>query len=241
MTPPLVLLDLGGTLVRGPARGPASRIAAALGLSAQDKAALHEALMTTPFEQPDEVAAFLRARDVPAGAALEEAVAGVWTAQQTEAQPIDGAIEALLELRRHEIRLGVVSNIWKPYLDGVRAQLGTLLDELVEPSLRLYSFRERCAKPAPELLRRALERARVDPVDAVMVGDSYANDIAPAAALGVRTVWLLQRPDREVASIARVINARATAPSRTLASIRELSADVIAHVLGRSVEALDVA
>ena len=241
MTRPLVLVDVGETLVHGPARGPASRIAATLGLAAGDKRALHAALMTSPFEQPGDVAAFLRERGVPAGAPLDAAVADVWTAQQTEAQPIDGAEQALLDLRAHDVRLAVVSNIWKPYLDGVRARLGALLDEHVEPSLQLFSFRERCAKPAPELLRRALERARVDPADAVMVGDSYANDIAPAAALGVPTVWLLQRAQHEVESIARVLNARAVPPSCTLASIRELSADVVARALGRTLQAPDVA
>jgi hypothetical protein len=48
----LVVLDIGATLVSG----PASRIAAALRLDHQRKRALRAALMTTPFRGPGEVA-----------------------------------------------------------------------------------------------------------------------------------------------------------------------------------------
>jgi putative hydrolase of the HAD superfamily len=45
-------------------------------------------------------------------------------------------------------------------------------------------------KPHPEIFRHALNGMACAAEDAVMVGDSLANDIAGAAALGMRTVWV---------------------------------------------------
>lgn len=227
----LAILDLGATLVTGPARGPWSRIAERLGLDAMHKAALREALMTTPFERPEEVAAFLHARGAPGGAAIERAVAEVWSAQCTEAEPIAGAADALAGLRAHGIPLAVISNIWPPYLEAVRVHLGAFLDAHVAPELQLFSFRERCAKPAPELFRRVLERAGVAPAEAVMIGDSYAEDVEPAARLGIPTVWVLHRPQRERSDLTRVLNGEAPAPGRALAAIAGLTPDVLASAL----------
>ena len=55
-----------------------------------------------------------------------------------------------------------------------------------------------------------------------MVGDSYAEDIEPAAALGMSTVLVLHRPRREAADLVRVLNGEAPRPSRTIQSIAEL-------------------
>jgi putative hydrolase of the HAD superfamily len=45
-------------------------------------------------------------------------------------------------------------------------------------------------KPHPEIFRHALAGMACAAEDAVMVGDSLANDIAGAAAMGMRTVWV---------------------------------------------------
>ena len=47
-------------------------------------------------------------------------------------------------------------------------------------------------KPDPALFRYALSLARCAPAEAVMVGDRLDNDIFPAKALGMKTVWLRQ-------------------------------------------------
>jgi putative hydrolase of the HAD superfamily len=45
-------------------------------------------------------------------------------------------------------------------------------------------------KPDPEIFRLALKSAGCRPEEAVVVGDSFDKDIAPAASLGCQTVWL---------------------------------------------------
>ncbi|GAB1690723.1 hypothetical protein KRM28CT15_25260 [Krasilnikovia sp. M28-CT-15] len=64
-----------------------------------------------------------------------------------------------------------------------------------------------------------------------MIGDSYVDDMAPSAELGIRTIWLLHRPHREVESLAAVINGDRPRPSQTLVSIDELDAGLIEAVL----------
>lgn len=231
MTAALAILDLGATLVSGPQRGPWSRLAERLVLDAGAKAELREALMTRPFDAPEAVAAFVRERTASDPAAVGRVVAELWEAQRREAEPIAGALDAVDRLRRAGLRLAVISNIWLPYLQSVRSHFEALFERDVEPALQLCSFREGCAKPSPELFRRALERARVAPEQAVMIGDSYAEDVEPAARLGLGTIWLLHRPRREAADLVRVLNGAAPPPGRALRSIADLTAETIAAAL----------
>lgn len=186
MSRPLVILDIGNTLVRGPDRGPAARLAATLGLEPAARRAVRDALMTRPFERPEEVAAFLRRELGISGA--EAAVADLWDAQEREAEPVAGALDALTGLIDGGLRLALISNIWRPYLTSARGHLGAFFDAHVPAPLQLFSFQLGVAKPDPALFRLALERAGVRAEDAVMVGDTYDEDIAPAAALGMRAI-----------------------------------------------------
>jgi putative hydrolase of the HAD superfamily len=70
----------------------------------------------------------------------------------------------------------------------VRRHFGEIFDEHIPEALQVFSFRSGLAKPDPRLFMRVLEAARVDPAGAVMIGDSYDKDIAPAAELGMGTV-----------------------------------------------------
>jgi len=47
-------------------------------------------------------------------------------------------------------------------------------------------------KPSPELFEWCLARAGVAPDEAVHIGNRLDNDVRPARALGLRTVWLLR-------------------------------------------------
>jgi FMN phosphatase YigB (HAD superfamily) len=236
----LAILDIGATLVTGPAQGPAARIAARAGLDATGKATLRYALMTRPFSSPEEVIAFAGALDGKSMEHLDDAIHDVWAAQQEESQPIVGAAKALLDLRESGFELAIISNIWRPYLSSVRRHYGPFFDEHVAPELQLFSFREGRAKPTLELFLRAVELAAVDPTMAVMIGDSFAEDIEPAAAVGIRTLWVLHRPQREVADLARVLNGEAHAPTRTVRSIAAVSGDLVASVLAHPTRPLHV-
>jgi HAD superfamily hydrolase (TIGR01509 family) len=220
---PLIVFDIGSTLVTGPAQGPARRIAARAGLDASQKAALHQALMTTDFTGPAQVAAFIRDEFGIAGPGVETAVEQVWTAQLDEAVPIPGSAEVLTALAEADFQLAVLSNIWPPFLDAARRHFGWFIDDLVPHDRRIFSFRAGIKKPAPEMFLGLLRTAGVSSDRAVMVGDSYRHDIAPAAAVGMRTVWLLHEPVREAANVVDVLNHGASGPSLALGSISDLT------------------
>lgn len=59
-------------------------------------------------------------------------------------------------------------------------------------SVVVSSFDVGIKKPDPAIFRLALDRAGVRADEAVMIGDRLDNDIFPAKALGMKTVWIRQ-------------------------------------------------
>lgn len=230
----LVIFDIGATFVFGPTQGPASRIAAEIGLNNDQKKRLELALMTCKWERSESVINFLY-RDLKIeGAQVSEAVRNIWSAQENEATPIEGALPALERLVEAGFRIGIISNIWHPFLIAARKHFGTFIDKHVHPDHQIYSYRQGIAKPSELLFQRALTTAKVEPHNALMVGDSYREDIEPAARLGLRTIWLLHRPTREVIHLARTLNGGTPQPSYALVSIAELEPQLIRMLLARS-------
>jgi hypothetical protein len=54
------------------------------------------------------------------------------------------------------------------------------------------------AKPTPHYYEEVLARIGVESEDAIMVGDDYKNDIAPAAVAGLATWWLSETPNPDL-------------------------------------------
>lgn len=59
-------------------------------------------------------------------------------------------------------------------------------------SVVIASAEEGVAKPDKEIFYRALKKANCAPNNAAMVGDRLDNDIVPANAIGMKTVWIKQ-------------------------------------------------
>lgn len=85
------------------------------------------------------------------------------------------------------------------YLIGVIANQGLGTEKRLEAwGIRKYfnsitaSAEEGIAKPDPEMFLRALKRSGGTAECSVMIGDRLDNDIAPAKALGMKTVWIKQ-------------------------------------------------
>jgi len=97
----------------------------------------------------------------------------------------DDALATLVELRRRGYRLGLISN-FEGWLEKLLLELevGHLFETTV------ISAFEGIEKPDPAIYRLALERAAIDPQATAHVGDSPANDAAPAAAVGMTPVLL---------------------------------------------------
>lgn len=98
----------------------------------------------------------------------------------------DDALPVLEELRAHGLKLGLVSN-------GSRDLLEFAAHHALEVDVAIGSRAFGRTKPHPSIFREALAALDVRPDEAAMVGDSYADDIEGARALGMRALLL----DRE--------------------------------------------
>ncbi len=229
MDQPLVILDIGSTLVTGPPRGPAQRIAEEAGASEAAARRMHQVLMISNFSGPDEAAAALVDISGVKETQLRAAVASIWRGQCADARPIPGAADALYGLVHEGVRLALLSDIWPPYLESVREFYGDLFDQHIPSRLQLFSFREGISKPSTELVGQLLDRAGASSAAAVMVGDSYRKDIEPAAALGLHTVYI--RPDTASPR-------EAPLATRRLSAVADLDIDIVRSILTRPAQRL---
>jgi putative hydrolase of the HAD superfamily len=109
--------------------------------------------------------------------------------------PYPDAAEVLAELRRRGFRLGVVTN---RAFGGERFR-ADLRDAGLDIGWDAESVSVEVGylKPHPEIFRHALERLRADAMQAVMVGNSLAEDVAGAQAVGMAAAWRRSAPDAE--------------------------------------------
>lgn len=128
----------------------------------------------------------------PSDADVDAAASAYRANYMTARRALDGAAELLLALRPHA-RIGIVTN---NLLEEQRDKLEYCgLAEWVD--VLIASEDVGVSKPDPGIFDLALERMGVTAADAVMVGDSWANDIAGAVNAGIRAIWF--NPDRKPA------------------------------------------
>lgn len=102
----------------------------------------------------------------------------------------EDAPPALAELRRHGLKIALVSNGQRD-LEEFVAHHGLEVDATVG------SRSHGRVKPHPSIFEAALEALTVTPAETAMVGDSYEDDIEGARALGIRAI-LLDRDGRRL-------------------------------------------
>jgi putative hydrolase of the HAD superfamily len=121
---------------------------------------------------------------------LEAAVAAIGTAWVGSLDPMPGGVEALQKLRRHGLRMGLVSNCMMPSMycrqELERQGYARLLD------FAIYSSAVGYRKPSPKIYAAALQQAYPQGVPAdlsrtLFVGDSPAFDVAAPGAMGMKT------------------------------------------------------
>jgi HAD superfamily hydrolase (TIGR01509 family) len=214
----IVFFDIGSTLIDGPPLGPARRLSDTLGLGSQAVAELERILFRSPASNPEELANTIVNRlRVDYDRALEACTA-LWNAQLEEAYVLPGAREVIQKLRSAGIPRAYLSNIWPPFYEHFRQEFA----EETERQPQFLSFETGLMKPDPAFFQHALRALELRAEDAVMVGDTYKNDIRPAIELGMRTVWVLHRPEKEKADLVAVMNGDAPPPDLTISSIAEL-------------------
>ncbi|MBF0339581.1 MAG: HAD family hydrolase [Magnetococcales bacterium] len=216
-----VYLDIGFTLIGGPEIGPAAWLTRALGLPPAAKEELKGWLFTTPLTSPETLADRLTAAHGLDPLFTRQVVSGFWEQQIHQTYPLPGAGELLTGLKASGIPYGFITNIWTPFLAG----FARVFPE--EPATRplIASCALGLAKPDAAIYRAALAASGVPAEKTIMIGDTYAMDLAPAMALGMKTVWLLHRPEKEKTDLVGVLNQELPRPDLTLAAIDALTPD----------------
>lgn len=218
----IALFDIGSTLIDGPPYGPARRLAEMLELGKPAVATLERLLFRTPSQNPEHLAQHVAEATGIDSARAAEACTKLWNAQLTEAYVLPGALEAVARIRAAGIPRAYLSNIWPPFYAHFHNSFGT---ESGAP--QFLSFQMGVSKPDKEFFHAALRVLQRPATEIVMIGDTYKNDILPAMELGMKTIWVLHRPDKERASLVDVLNGKAPRPTLTLNSIGELQPDHI--------------
>jgi putative hydrolase of the HAD superfamily len=101
----------------------------------------------------------------------------------------DDALPALKLLKSRHLILGLISNVGQDIAS-------TCKDLGLEPYLdfQVTSFEVGCDKPQPGMFLAALNKAQVEPGEAIYIGDQYDLDIVGARGVGMKAM-LLDRND----------------------------------------------
>jgi FMN phosphatase YigB (HAD superfamily) len=219
----IVFLDIGSTLIDGPPSGPGQRIAAQLGLAVDSVPSLNGILFQTDAVDCEDLALRVCRRFGTDESQTCDVLRQIWEAQFEESYVIPGAAAAVESLREAGIERVYVSNIWRPFY--LRFEAAFPLE--AETQRCFPSFRTHKMKPDAELLACICRDVGVSPGEVVMVGDTWASDMAPAIECGMTTIWLLHRPAKEKDDLIRILNGACAGPGVTLGCIGELNADVV--------------
>jgi HAD superfamily hydrolase (TIGR01549 family) len=117
--------------------------------------------------------------------AVAEAITEGWLHSENF-ELYEDALPVLAELRRRGLKIGLVSNTSRDLDSFVR-------HFRLDVDAWLSSGSHGKVKPSPTIFRAVLELLEVEPEAAVMIGDSPADDVAGAEAIGMRALLL----DRE--------------------------------------------
>ncbi len=213
-----VLFDIGSTLVDGPELSPVSVITKLLGLPDSKKHLIADIILCNSFRNANEMLDFLRDSFVRDGACIEELI-NLWKDQEEAPQEIPGATLAVRHVKSSGFKVGLVSDIWAPYYKGFVSacpELAAMVD------FAGLSYREGIRKPSRRLLKRVLNALNERPENCWMVGDTYDNDLAPAIEMGIKTIWVLSRPEKEYRAMESVLKGSLPRPDIIVDTIADL-------------------
>lgn len=193
-------------------------IARLMGLGDSEKGRVADIIMCRAFDDHRQMCRCLR-DSFPGLDFPEEQVAGVWLDQATAPEEIPGATGAVRYAKKAGFKVGLVSDIWAPYYLGFLSACPELASMVDFAGL---SYREGVRKPSAGLLERAVKALGVDPRRSWMVGDTYHNDLEPAVKMGMRTVWVLSRPEKEHRAMEGVLKGRLPRPDLIVDSVADL-------------------
>ena len=216
----VIFFDIGHTLVTGADQSPHRILGTRLHLPDEKIREVEEILMTFPGEELNDVARILGS--VIRNRSLEEirhVLSQIWDDQIECVREVPGATCALESLKKRGYQLGVISNIWHPFFLGFKKNCPYLLELL---DFFILSYRIGHKKPALDIYKIAVKSAGLPAHCCWMIGDSYEQDIEPAKQVGYRTIWILNRPEREKSLLIELLRGKKKRPDLIVESIDKI-------------------
>ena len=105
-------------------------------------------------------------------------------------QPFPDTVEALQSLKKR-FKLAIISNIDDDIFAFTAQRLGIKFDQVITAE------QAKSYKPSPNNFKLAIERIGLPPERVLHVACSVYHDIVPASSLGLSTVWVNRRADKE--------------------------------------------
>jgi HAD superfamily hydrolase (TIGR01662 family) len=125
---------------------------------------------------------------------------------------IDDDTAEVLRKLHGKYKLGIVSNFAIPEC-VLKLLMAHGLNQLFDAVVISGAVNKR--KPSPEIFKEALTRLQVDAADTVFVGDTVDADIKGAKEVGMKTIYIERRPQKELEQVC---------PDQTIKSLSELPA-----------------
>jgi FMN phosphatase YigB (HAD superfamily) len=220
LQPRVVFFDIGQTLATTGEQSPRRLLGSRLQLTEREVRDAGRLLMTHRSEEPDSLAdALARILADRGREQVRNVLERLWEEQTRCVREIPGATPLLESLKEMGLKLGVVSNTWHPLYEGFRRncpELNGLLD------YAFLSYQMGCKKPASEFYRNALHAAGEPPAACWMVGDSHELDMEPAQCEGMRTLWVLRRPEREPEALVKMLREELPRPDWVVRGLDEI-------------------
>jgi len=118
--------------------------------------------------------------------ALAAELAEFFAVDRSRRHVVFGETEAVLHELKKEFQLALLTN-GAPDIQGAKID-GSNLASFFETII--ISGDHGFGKPDPRIFQLVLERLKVAPNEAVMIGDSLNRDLAGARDAGIRTIWI---------------------------------------------------
>ncbi|MGV8073512.1 MAG: HAD family hydrolase [Syntrophobacteraceae bacterium] len=216
----VIFFDIGHTLATGAEQSPRRLLANRLGLNEKETRLVGRLIMTHPATEPvslvSAMAEILPDKDY---SQVRSIVENLWKEQIDCVREVPGATALLGALKVEGFRLGVISNTWHPFFLGfteICREIKSLLDFTV------LSYRIGIKKPSLDLYRHAVKITGEPAERCWMVGDTYEMDMEPAQSIGMRSIWVLRRPEIERSVLVQMLRGDKRVPDWVTGDIEEI-------------------